>query len=72
MSSRVVLSRDKWFGQFIIYSNIYSPSPCFLKSNAADFRHDVDHHRRRAHAKEVIEHGEVLSGSLWQLRASRA
>ena len=55
-----VLSRDKWHGQIIIYSNIYSPSPRFLKFNAANLRHDIDHHRRRAHSKEVIGLGKIL------------
>ena len=60
LCNQQVLSRDKWYGQIIIYSNIYSPSPRFLKFNAADLRHDVHHHGRRAHAKDVIGVGEVL------------
>ena len=55
-----VLSRDKWYGQIIIYSNIHSPSPCFFKFDTANFRHDVYHHRWRAHAKDVIGLGEVV------------
>jgi len=55
--------------QIIIYSNIYSPSPCFLRFNAADFRHDVYHHRWRAHAKEVIGLREVLGAQSFNRRS---
>jgi hypothetical protein len=60
LCSQQILSRDNWYRQIIIYSNIYSPSPRFLKFNAADFRHDGDHHRRRTHSKEVIGLCKVL------------
>jgi hypothetical protein len=39
---------------------INSPAPYFIKFNAGDFRHDVNHHWRRTHAKEVVGLGEVL------------
>jgi hypothetical protein len=39
---------------------IHPPAPCFVKLNAAYFRHDVNHHWGRANAKEVIRLGEVL------------
>jgi hypothetical protein len=39
---------------------INSPTLCLLELNAGDLRHDVYHHRRRTHTKEVIGLGEVL------------